>query len=464
MNELKEYTKSQLIKHNIKEDLSQKIEEIKEDLQGKDLQSAYKTLLNSLRERKMYYNILKNKTVFDIQIFIPRKKFFFKEEEIQKRLKEKLNFKYVYFSDNFLGIKLKNDCYNCGRALIKETVPYKKLYRSIRKYVDFYDLTFKELVFRVNHRDNTKEFINFINKIHLPVKIYDYELINPISISNYKEIDLVLEDRDWPEEEIAKQCAKTAFYCYLHSKIRSNELICKNHLIIKYNGINFVLTVQTNTNLRKYFNELIDQKEEWWKYNVLYVKTFLSSFGFYSFYFSDLLIDLLCYKIKDFYAPSFLNYFLSLDYNFNMIFNLDTKKFTKSKKDLFLQINTSLYKIETPDESIINRLKLLNKKIKESKFKIIDEGKSLVTNNYLLPNINDYDFVLSNKPRKNFNKIDFDGLFSYYELKEISLLCYLFYSERHGLIMVKDRGIGIDVLIGLVVLKSGFNYIRINKI
>ncbi|KCZ81469.1 hypothetical protein H312_01046 [Anncaliia algerae PRA339] len=466
MDKIIDYCQSKLYEHFITEDISEKVKEIYSTLPKNNLEKCYKLLLQSLKSNKMYSNILKNRTVFDMNLFLPNRKFFYDTKKMKDNLKKKLGIKYVYFGDKFIGIKVNDKAYETKGKLLKESVPYKKLYRSIRSATEFFEIKHKEIVFHMGHKETYyNDFVNIAQKINLPIRIVDFQFMNPLTISAYQEIDLVLEEREWPKDDNAIRYGKTAFYCYFQSKSNSNTLISKDHLVYKLNNKNFVFKIkeESSKNLEEQFNKLIEGKPDWWVYNVKYIKTFLSYFGFYPFYFHDLLVEILCYKIKEFYAPSFLKQFLSLNFDFNFTFDLETNEYEESEKNTFIRHKNALLPISTPCKVVTDRLKSLGCQMRKSAFSVIDDRYKLITTNYIVPNIKDYDFVLSNKPRNDFTKLDFEGTFSFYELKELSKLVYIFYSEKHNLIMVKDKGIGIDMLIGLIIVKSGYNHLYRNK-
>ncbi|KHN69595.1 hypothetical protein CWI42_060960 [Ordospora colligata] len=497
MENAEAYVKSMLEKHRIKIDLRAKIEELSVSNKINEfmpLETVYNVvLLNLAKESEMYKSILNGTYVFDIEVDVRDERRVYNADKLRKKVEdifgERARYVYVCILDkktHFVGIRLGDNAYTPVDLYDgpEEAIPYFLLANGLKMDFSVSDFRWNEIVFEnpVAEDEHAKyvEITEHVKKIRIPVAIIDEEVgCLEESVTNMHICYLHCGSHEnWPESSDALRCAKTALYCLIYKKSKYRCAIGYDYVLLKYRGSFFkfhiVIKKDKNTEFRinRRIADAVNEQTCVFKKNVVSLKRFLDSHGYFPVYFDDRLVELMCLmigkEIMSFgrFFNEFLAYKIKLD---GCTFDLETFKTKENMSKRFEVIyKNDMLSIGIPPEKVVKRLNALKKIIALNKPMLFDDDFRLVTKSLLMPSFNDYDFVLSFFTRPEFceikgaEKTPFvlgTPVISEFLHASLKKKAYLFYSQRHLVLMVKAID-GVDPLelLCVLVMKTGFKY------
>ena len=430
------------------------------------LERAYEIFTASM-EHPAYALLASGRRPFDVTVLFDKWKG--RLEEMGARIEEKVHPEYFLVTDGFVGVKLRSRAYVFDKPIPKHAVPFQKVFRAMRKNVDFDAMTFREVLFdtpRLGDDQKYLELVEDLRSIDLPIRIVGDDFVGgrgTESASEYRACNLELEDREWPRDLDAIRCAKTALYCFIHRKCPHRYLLNKDFLVLRYKGTNFMVEINVEERALSAFRELVRRKEDSWKEGVRMVKTVLGHHGFYPIYYGDDLVDLMCMEIDEYWPGSFFGVFVRRQFDCDRIFLVDTLRF-EPHRDLALGYQGTKSRMAVPGSVVSARFRTLCNFFRGEVFRPFDRSFNLVTEKYLVPNIGDYDFCLCMSKRAGFKRVEqkMRRVIPTLEIRKLLDLGFFFYSVPMKLLMVRARhGIDHRLLCNVVLAKIPFEYVRI---
>ncbi|KAH9411236.1 hypothetical protein HK407_06g10650 [Ordospora pajunii] len=497
MENAEAYVKSMLEKHRIKIDIHAKIEELTVSNKINEfmpLETIYNVvLLNLAKESEMYKSVLNGAHVFDIEVDVRDTRRVYSTDGLRKAVEDIFGerARYVYTCSlgkktHFVGIKLGDDAYTPVDLYDgpEEAIPYFLLVNGLRMDFNVSDFRWNEIVFGhpATEDEHAKyvEITEHVKKIRIPVAIIDDEVgCLETSVTNMHVCYLHCGSHEnWPESNDALRCAKTALYCLIYKKSKYRCAIGYDYVLLKYRGSFFkfhiVVKKDKNTEFRinRRIADVVNEQTHVFKKNVVSVKRFMDSHGYFPVYFDERLVELLCLMIGKEIASfgrffsEFLAHKVRLD---GCTFDLETFKITENMAKRFeVTYKNDVLSIGTPPEKVVQRLNALKKIIALNKPVLFDNDFRLLTKSLLMPSFNDYDFVLSLFARPEFSEIKSAAempfvlgtpVVSEFLHASLKKKAYLFYSQRHSVLMVKAiDGVDPSELLCVLVAKTAFKY------
>lgn len=388
------------------------------------------------------------------------------QEKIGKILGKKSRYVFVSFSDDRFYVGVKYDDFLDDYSSVNKTIR-----EGVEKELTNYKCLFRDRNVQIEKTEVKKkyeELLAHVKAIKLPLSVVDDESFGLETVySDFVDVYILLEYSDkWPKDKHAVEYAKTAFYCEIYKRSKFKHFVSEDFVVLKYKNVFFKIVILEELKkdflLMKSLYKSINTVSNTFpnlKDNIRMVKKYLSSHGYYPFYFNDLLVDLVCLCLERINCPSrFLQAFLEFDFEFKKL-NVETlevqdssiKRFSIFKKldNLFLDL---------PESNVLKRLKMLNKALLKENYDLLE------------PNCSDYDFCLSYAPRKEFVLVENDKIvYKFLDYKilnqcEVRKKAYFYYSETQKIVMVKCRS-NSDILGLMYYLLSvtSYKYILINK-
>lgn len=545
MNKIVDYIQNKLRELGINKNYSKEILELTNNKFITDemsLRGAYSAfLLNMSQDSTLFKNILKNEYIFDLEFIVESDLF----DEIIKYLENIPEFEYIHYEpyylnaniddnnvisvetdkninntksnitseildkeiDNFnkldckkyfIGIKYKNTIYQNSKI-----EPYYYPYFLMKKYLRYFNFlkpTFK-IESNINTNNNIKilflELIEHLKSLNLPLKITDFEInFENTNITNIYNCFLHFEESNWPKDENAVKCSKSAFYCYLYQKSNFRFFISEDFCTFFYKKIFFNIKILLKRDLNTKYKILkkIDtiynnrNKDNFiGYYNIKLLKLVLKSY--YPVHFDDFFIDIICLMISqsvigvekfidEFFKKLFYIYECSISGNC-VFFNLDILKI---EKRLDIKVIDPMFKVGFDE---ISYCVMINKSIiEEIKFKyeniLFSEYENLNVLNNSLKDLkvysilnDEYSFILSKEKIENSEEIlgnnnslldlNTPDIYSSVIFKYIKdSRCY--YDVQNNMLVVKVfKPENIDLISNIFINFTSFNYIKFNK-
>ncbi|ADM11698.1 uncharacterized protein Eint_060910 [Encephalitozoon intestinalis ATCC 50506] len=495
MENAKRYIEDRLEKYKIKIDVDSVIEELTLSNKINEFMppsSVYSVLLMHLGKKdEVYRSILNGEYLFDIEAVLRDKESLYSSEKLKEDViriyGDRMRYVYVNTSEgkHFIGIKLSNRGYSPVPNYNgpESTIPYFLLVNGLKGFKAD-DFVWNEIVFGIklmgDEYSKYVEILEHIKKIRLPVEIIDSGTMHmSTSVTNIHECYLHCGSyANWPQDQDALNCAKTALYCLIYKKSKYRCAIGYSHVLLKYRGSYFKFKIMIKGDRKAEFrineriSEIMSEQSDVVKKNTMITKIFLDSHGYFPVYFDDRLVELICLmigrEIRSFgrFFQEFLGHRIRLE---GYSFNLETLKVTENKNKRFEVVyQHDIVVIKTPPLKIVQRLNGLKKTVLGLKIPLFDENMRLQTHKLLQPTFRDYDFILSLYSRTGFeeveDKTDPPFLFGTPLIEELltpSLRSkgYFFYSSRHSVLMVKvNEDCDPEELLYVLLLKTGFRY------
>nr|AGE95677.1 hypothetical protein ECU06_0980 [Encephalitozoon cuniculi] len=495
MEEIKRYVEDRLGQHKIKIDVSSVVEELVLSNKINEFMppsSIYSVVLMHLgKHDEMYKCILSGEYLFDIEVGLNDRESLCSSSELKKAVARVFGprVRYIYVSTSghrhFVGIKLSSKGYDpvASHNGPESTIPYFLLVDGLKTFKAG-DFEWNEIVFgfKTTGDEHSKyvEVLEHVKRIRLPVQIIDDDAMHiGTSVTNVHECYLHCRSQEnWPEDQDALDCAKTALYCLIYKKSKHRSAIGYNYVLLKYRGsyFKFQIMIRRDRNaefrINSRISEVVGQQSDMFKKNTVSVKRFLDSHGYLPVYFDDRLVELICLMvgrgINSFgrFFNEFLRYQIRLE---GCSFNLETLKVSENKNRRFEVVyQHDIVVIRMPPQKIVQRLNALKKAVLAQKLALFDEKFRLQTHKLLQPSFKDYDFVLSLSYRPGFieveDKTDPPFLFGVPSVEEFLVPSlrskgYFFYSPRHSVLMVKvHEEFDPEELLYVLILKTGFRY------
>ncbi|AFM98464.1 hypothetical protein EHEL_060930 [Encephalitozoon hellem ATCC 50504] len=495
MERIEEYINGKLREYKIKVDVSSVVEELALSNKINEFMtpsSVYTVFLMHLgKDDEMYKSILNGEYLFDIEAGLNDRESLYCDRELKKKITkiygERARYVYVSTSGSkhFIGIRLSDKGYEpiAGHGGPECAIPYFLLVDGLKEF-GIGDFEWNEVIFgyRVTEDERSKyiEILEHVKKMRLPVQIIDSDAMHiSTSVMNVHECYLHCGSyANWPEDEDALNCAKTALYCLIYKRSKYRSAIGYDYVLLKYRGSYFKFKIMIRRDIKAEFrvnariSEIISQESDIFKKNVRFVKAFLDCHGYFPVYFDDRLIELICLmvgkEISSFgrFFNEFLGYKIKLE---GLTFNLETLKITENKNKRFEVVyQHDVVVVRTPPPKVIQRLNGLKKAVMAQKIELFDGNLRLQTNKLLQPFFKDYDFVLSLSERPGFSEVKDKAkqefLFGVPLVEELLLPSlkskgYFFYSSRHSVLMVKvNEEYSPEELLYFLLLRTGFRY------
>ena len=501
MDEFKSKISSFLKEKDIYNDYSQEIEtlysnnQLNENMPFNACQTVF--LLQMSKSNKMFENILKKKYLFDLKCRIECSKLSndYTSEKIQlllqKNFKNRLEYAHVEKDSNEYKICLKfnDEIYSTLKnAEVEEfLIPYKLLvFDEKLKISDFLisDILFSPETPKAPQKAYA-EFIEHLKSLKIPLRIIsDFLLFENTNILSTYFVDIYLpETSQWPKEQSAIDCAKTAFYCQLFLKSQYRLAISKEYCVFKYKGFQFIVKILLKSDFNvKYkilqqLHSIIKQKGHLVQRKAIFLKTLLARMGLYPLVFDDFIVDIIILMIdKDYVGDSrFLEEVLNFNFKLeNVVFDLETLKVysntnpgnTKTLKITYKELS---YNLALPAFEYFEDIQKKIRSLKPESKLFLNDDLILETDSKLAKDLEKYDFVLSKTKKENMREIvgiiDHQFDLGFADPKEftrgfLSQFANFAYDPFDHLLMVKSKsGIDIDLLKNLVVNETSFDYI-----
>lgn len=499
MDEFKIKITELLKKNDINRDYSQEIDKLYKNNQLDESMPLHASqtvfLLQMSKSNKMFENILKNRYLFDLKCRLACSKLptDYTPEKIQDllltRFKNRIEYAHVErdLNEYKISLKFSNEVYSSLKNTDVEDflIPYKLLVFSEKLKIS--DFLISDILFSPEYPKAPQkpyaEFVEHLKSLKIPLKIIsDFLLFENTNILPTYFVDIYLpETSQWPKEQAAVDCAKTAFYCQLFLKSQYRLAITKEYCVFKYKGFQFIVKILLKSDFTvKYkilqrVHDTIKQKGSLIYRKAIFLKTLLSKMGFYPLIFDDFLVDIIVLIIdKGFVGDSrFLEEISNFDFKLeNTVFDLETLKVNKSTGNaaiLKIAYKELSYNLTLPSYKYFEEMKRMLKSLK-SEFKLFSSDDLILeSDNKLTEDLQSYDFILSKTKRKNMKEIigivdhhfdlgsadpkDFSRGF-------LSQFAHFAYNPFDHVLMVKSKpGINIDLLKNLVVNETSFDYI-----
>lgn len=495
MEGIKEYIKDRLGECKIEVDVNSVIEELTLSNKINEFMppsSIYTVFLMHLgKNDEMYRSILNGEYLFDIEVGLNDEESLYCDRELKDKVTkiygERARYVYVRTSGSrhFIGIRLSSKGYDsvAGHNGPESTIPYFLLVNGLKEFrID--DFEWNEIIFenRIMEDERSKyiEILEHVKRIRLPVQIIDSDTMHmATSVMNVHECYLHCGSHaNWPEDEDALNCAKTALYCLIYKRSKYRSAIGYSYTLLKYRGSYFKFKIMIRRDRKAEFrvntriSEVIAQESDIFKKNIRFVKTFLDCHGYFPVYLDDRLVELICLmvgrEISSFgrFFIEFLRHKVKLE---GLTLNLETLKVTENKNKRFeVAYQHDIVVVRTPPLKIIQRLNGLKRAVMEQKIGLFDGNFRLQTYKLLQPFFKDYDFVLSLSGKPGFVEVEDKArqpfLFGTPLVDELLLpnlksKGYFFYSPRHSVLMVKvNEESNPEELLYVLLLKTGFRY------
>jgi len=491
------YTKLKVA--GIHQDFSKEIEDMKQKgilNEEMSLKGAYNAFLLSMgHSHPIFLKILKNEYLFDLTFRISRLDT--KTTQIFEKIKAETSyFEYFYIlesNDDFLhlGVKFSEKIYDYDTKCDYEAhiQPYKLLAKVLE--VDISELEFDQYLFPYKESPDVKKvyasFIEVLKTANLPLRIVsDDILFENTNITNLYDVYLYLEDSGkWPNDQDAIDCAKTAFYCQLYSKVSFRTFIDKKYCVFNYKGFYFKVRIilkqdfNVKYNVLMKLNAMIKAKTCHFHRKIKMIKAILANLGFYPLILDDFLVDSLSLAIRPNIVGDarFIEEFLMFDFDLDKkVLNLENAKLENNQGSKGFKVlwKDDCLSIGLPNDCFISEIKQSFFEARRNFFKMTwnSRNATIDPDPFRMPCLSDYTFVLSTEQLDaSFKEIigamnssdlnlvtpeykDFIGSRMLSEAK-----CY--YSPTLGLLMVKvNEGYNVDFIANIFILETSFSYIK----
>lgn len=495
MKEIAEFITNKLSRHKIKIDVSPVLDRLVVSNKVNEFMtpsSVYTTFLLHLgKEDAMYKAVLNGAYLFDMEVEIKDAGHLYEESRLKDVIMDVYNerIEYVYVSTtddvHFVGIKLSNKAYKpvVNYSGTEDTIPYFLLVNGLKNDFKVRHFAWNELLlgFQVGENEHSKyvEILEHIKGIRLPVSVIDDDSMHMDTAASNMHVCYLHcgSHENWPEDQSALDCAKTALYCLIYKKSRYKCDVGYDHVLLKYKGSYFKFLIlikrdrKTEFRINSRISEIIGQQPDIFKKNVISIKKFLDKHGYFPVYFDDRLIELICLmcgrNIASFgkFFNEFLEYKIRLE---GCSFSLETFKITENKNRRFeVTYKHDLLCVGVPPEKVIQRLNALKKIIRTQRPALFNDDFKLQTYRLQRPSLEDYDFVLSSYYKPGFVEIEGQAPASFLLGKPVPEVlshnhknkAYLFYSPGNSMLMVKMKNkADPEVLLYVLALKTGFKY------
>lgn len=470
MKEIESYIRSELARHCINLDVEKRVSVLSAENKINDkmpLSQAYRVFLQS-ETHPVYKSLLEQRRPFDIRLLarVCRRSL----SAVRKKVEEMEECEYCFATDGFLGVKLRSPCRSAA-GVFPHTSILQKIYREMEPYTSPGEVLSKDVVFDVGasyEAQKYTELVESLRTVNLPIQIIDDEFVNGCGAEGpceYNECNLELEDREWPRRPDAIQCARTAFYCFLHKRSPHRFLLDRMFLVLRYKGSMFLVRINEPKSLLTLFREHVRAKSETWKENVRMVKRFLGHHGFYPVYYSDYLVEFMCFHIHEWFPASFFAEFVSRRHSLDCCFSLESLT-TEESSGFCLKHGGRVLAIPVPEAAVQRRFRALCSYFRKGTFRVFDANLDLQTEKLLVPNIRDYDFALCKVRKTGFQRVRCKprNVVVSLEVERLKHLGFFFYSVPLKLLMVKCKpGISPALLCNVTLVKTHFAYVRMNS-
>lgn len=495
MREVVKFITEKLSKHRIRMDVGSRIEElvvsnkVNEFMTPSSIYTVF--LLGLAKDDEMYRRLLNGTYLFDLEVEIQDRRGTYECEGLRRAVvdiyKDRAQYVYVSREDrsHFVGIRLSSRGYapvmNYNGP--EDTIPYFLLVEELRKDFRIWDFGWNEVIFGFVGEDEYSKYVEVLEHvkgIKLPVPIIDDDAIHvETSATNVHTCYLHCGSHEnWPEDEDALSCAKTALYCLIYKKSRYRCSVGYGHVLLKYRGSYFKFQIVIRRDKRARFRidcriaEAVSQQSDMFKKNVVSVKRFLGSHGYFPVYFDDQIVELICLMFGRNHLSfgrffnDFLEHRIELE---GCTFNLETFKLSENKSGrLEVVYQHDLLCVSTPPKKVVQRLNRLKRVAREWKPILFDEEFRLQTYRLLQPSLKDYDFVLSSSFRPG--SVEIKGripspfplgkpLVEEALAPSLRNKGYFFYSPGNSMLMAKTKdGVDAEELLCVLILKTSFKY------
>lgn len=464
------------------------------------LKGAYNAfLLRMSRVHPIFSRILKKEYIFDITFTITKN--ISNLQEFKEKLSKKTpEFEYFFIlnEDNGLsiGAKFSDNIYDIEENF--KGLVYIKPYKFLCDYfeLDMADFEFKQYIFPINGNNDVQKayssFIELLKTVNIPLSIVsDDILFKDTNILNLYDVCIYLEQsRKWPKDQNAINCAKTAFYCQLCSKICCRVFIDKNYCVFNHRGFFFKVRIFIKSDLNvKHrvilgLNSKIKEKGQGFHRKVKMIKGLLANLGFYPLIFDDLLIDSISLILgSNIIADAkFIDEFFKFNFDLcNKTFNLDDLQYEPSysintnSKNLKISWKNETLAVSLPSSYYIEQLREIFSSFNSNAFKISNSSDSffISPDPFSKPILDSFSFILAkNKLDDRFDEIigamegPFDLAVPEYRDSPIKIMpnkIKTYYSPTLGLLMVKvDEDLDSNLIANIFISETSFNFIRFN--
>lgn len=460
----------------------------------------YKALLNTFfismsESEKVFEGILKDKYAFDLTCMINTKSIgqVDSETEIASKLQRSFlkRLKYVHVECNgaeiFIGLKFTKEIYtqlkNCD--LEPYLYPYKLL--LFDESIKITDYKFDQPIIPYNEPSDIQikyaEFIEHLKTLNLPLAVVgDDILFQKTNIINIFDIFIYLEaSSQWPKDESAVECAKTAFYCQMYAKSKYRHSISREYCIFKYKNLYFKIKILIKSDISPRYNVLIGLQNVVKKHGCSFqrkirmAKTIFASLGLYPLHFDDYFVDLISLVVGSEVVgdSKFIENLLSFNFDFkNDTFDLEALKLFKSTHDsevLKIRYRNDVFNFTLPSPDLINNIKNTFKTIKNTIYTLNSDFYPQNVDLFTL-DVSEYDVVLSRDSISGSVEIlgnitdSFDlGTPDIKEFKVLPIfrMASFYYNPLSKILLAKiDTDTNIELFTNLLILETSFGYLK----
>lgn len=494
MKDVVEFVGKELGKHGVRMDVGGKMDalvvsgKVNEFMTPQAVYTVF--LLHMSRESEMYKRILNGSYVFDMEVEIADRKERYSEERMREWVEEiygeRMQYVYVHTEGcrHFVGIKLGRRAYDAvaGYDGAEDAIPYFLLANGLG--MDVRDIRWNEVVFGFadgeNERAKYVEILQHVKEIRLPVSIVDDDAMHlDTAATNVHRCYLHCGSHEnWPEDQQALECAKTALYCLIYKKSRYRCGVGYDHVLLKYRGSYFRFQIAVKQDRRTGFRvdariaEIMGEESGVFMKGVVCVKRFLERHGYFPVYFDDRTVELLCLMFGRGVESlgRFFNVFL--DFRIDLegcSLNLETFRVSENRSGQFEAVyKHDMLCVDIPPAKVVARLNALKKKIRMQMPALFDKNLQLQTQSLLQPSFGDYDFVLSARFSRGLVEIRNQApaqfvlgvpLVEQLLTPALREKGFFFYVPGEAVLMVKAKhGTDPNELFHVLVLKTAFRY------
>ncbi|ELA41499.1 uncharacterized protein VICG_01483 [Vittaforma corneae ATCC 50505] len=502
MEQFKKGLTANLRKLGLNKDYSEEIDGLFEKGILKD-GMPYKALFNTFlihmsKRSRLFENIMKGKYIFDLTCHLNSPYVDADPNgddlacKLEKSFLNRIEYVHVERQDSkiFIGVRFNKNIYMelKGSEVHEYLYPYRLL--LFDKLVKITDYTFDQLLFSYTKPRDVKvkyaEFVEHLKTLKLPLSItFDDLLFENTNILPIFDVFIYLESSSqWPKDQDAIDCAKTAFYCQLYLKSKYRHSVSKEYCVFKYDEFYFKVRILIKSDFSAKYKVLmglgsaVNKLDEDFHRKAHMAKTIFARLGLYPLCFDDCFVDVICLALGHGVIgdSKFVDNLLNFNFDiFGSSFDLETLKLSKdgsNTKMLKICYTNSVFSLPLPDRQIIEetKTKLRSLQIPEV---LLDEDFILQADHILDFDTSEYDIVLSKKYIPGFSEIIGNITDSFDlgtpEFKEFSKgilfkMGYFYYNSLSRMLFIKAKtDVDTDLFANLLILETSFEYIKINK-